>query len=338
MVTEDFWFKLFASCLVVRGYKESLIYDLERGGSYPLPNEYLDVLKKIQQSELNDFKAISEYSSNEIDGFTKNFLDEELAFLTRQPNNFPEINFDWDSPYLITNAIIQIDLNSNYDLTKLIIQLNSLGCQAIQLRIETVVNIHKLEYYMSLFNNSRIRFVELLTPFNINISKDLYLELISNYPRLAALKIYKSKENLAVQHDDLFFCNKLFYISKGIDQINEKAKQENFRFNITSYSEAQKYNLGLNRKVCISKEGNIKNFLSHEKVYGNINKNKIIDVINKIEFQAIWFISNDLIEKCKDCQYRYCCSSNSEINKKDGCFHKTETCDFDPYKNKWNFK
>ncbi len=338
MITEDSWFKLFASCVIVRGYNESLIYDLERSVSYPIANEYLDILKKIQQSKLNEFKATSEYDTNEINSFIQVFLDEELAFLTKQPNNFPDINFDWDSPYLITNAIIQIDLNSNYDLSKLITQLNSLGCQAVQLRIETVVNIHRLEYYMSLFNNSRIRLVELLTPFNINISKDVYLELINNYPRLGALKIYKSKENLAVQHDDPFFCNKLFYISKSLDQINENAKQENFKFNIKSYSEAQKYNLGLNRKVCISKEGDIKNFLSHKRIYGNINKNKIMDIVNKIEFQKIWFISNDLIEKCKDCQYRYCCLSNSDINEKNEHFHKTETCDFDPYKNKWNSK
>jgi len=47
------------------------------------------------------------------------------------------------------------------------------------------------------------------------------------------------------------------------------------------------------------------------------------------------FISNDIIEKCKDCQYRYMCLSNSDIEEKAGKFHKINSCTFNPYENKW---
>lgn len=338
MDKENIWFKLFASCIVVKGNKESLIYDLERHASYPISNEYANILNEIQQSELNRFKAKSKYSSNEIDNFIGIFIDEELAFLTDSPKHFTNLDLVWESPHLITNAIIQLDDNSTYSMEDIVKQLNNIGCQAIQLRIESKASIRKLEYYVSLFDNSGVRYIELLISRNQKISRSSFFKLISAYPRVGSIKIYNSKEDLVVKDKDKFYNNKLFYLSKSLDQIKEKAIQENFRYNITIFSEAQNYNIGLNRKVAITNDGYIKNFLSHKITFGNINEVKIKDIVSKENFQKFWYVSNDVIEKCKDCQYRYCCPSNTEIKIKNERYYKTESCDFDPYKNVWNFQ
>ena len=49
------YFKLYASCVVVNGYSESLIYDLERNESYLLPNGFLKPLNNLQKTKFRKF-------------------------------------------------------------------------------------------------------------------------------------------------------------------------------------------------------------------------------------------------------------------------------------------
>lgn len=337
MKSTKIWFKLFASCIIVDGYNESLIYDLERSTSYILPKGYSFFLKELQKVDIDTFKENSTNKSVEIDNFINKFLREEIGFTTDDPKPFTNIELTWKSPYLITNAIIQITNDVNYDVIGVFDQLDKLGCQAIQLRIESNMNIDIISGYLSKFNKSRIRFIELIIPFNEKVNEKSYFELMCKYPRIGSIKIYNAIEDLIIKNEDKFYNNKLIYLTKNINQINEVIRRENFRYNIPAFTEAQNHNIGLNRKVCITKNGDIKNHLSHKKKFGNINKDKIGDIVSHEKFQKTWFISNDLIEKCKDCQYRYTCVSNSDIKVKNKLYSKIELCGFDPYLNHWNF-
>ena len=59
------------------------------------------------------------------------------------------------------------------------------------------------------------------------------------------------------------------------------------------------------------------------------------EVVSKRNFQEKWFISNDNIVKCCDCQFRYSCVSNSDILTKKGKYYKKSTCKFNPSTNEW---
>ena len=85
----------------------------------------------------------------------------------------------------------------------------------------------------------------------------------------------------------------------------------------------------------ITKNGAVKNYLNHKKEFGNVKNQKIKDIVNTDKFRQLWEISNDKIEKCKDCQFRYCCESNSDIIYKNKLLFKTNLCLFDPYINEW---
>lgn len=111
-----------------------------------------------------------------------------------------------------------------------------------------------------------------------------------------------------------------------------------YRFFITihpQWAKTLEFNVGLNRKLTIDSRGKVKNFFSHQTVFGDVRENSLHDVLSKDEFQAKWRITNDMIEKCKDCQYRYMCLSNSDIVQKNNKYYKLNSCDFNPYKNKW---
>lgn len=125
-------FKLFASCIIVNGFKESLIYDLERNTNYILPNDIAPILDELQKKSTGLEK---EY----IKHFANQFIKEEIAFFTENVDAFLDLDLTWNSPFEITNAIIEYDQDSNYNLKDTINQLSSIGCQAIQFRINTKI-------------------------------------------------------------------------------------------------------------------------------------------------------------------------------------------------------
>lgn len=93
------------------------------------------------------------------------------------------------------------------------------------------------------------------------------------------------------------------------------------------FCEAKNHNLGLNRKICVCENGDIKNYPTHTTVFGNVNTTKLSSILKNKEFTEVWDICNDRIEKCKFCKYRYCCVSNTEVVVFKGLFYKKEYCD-----------
>jgi len=148
--------------------------------------------------------------------------------------------------------------------------------------------------------------------------------------------IYGAPNDTIIQPENVLTNKKIIHFKKDIRiDPKEMIKVERFGTNIESFTEAQRHNLGLNRKVCIDRNGEIKNYLSHNTSFGNIKKDKIKDVILKSEFQKKWLITNDRIETCNTCQYRYACVSNSDIKKENNKYYKIDTCNFDPSSNNW---
>lgn len=76
-------------------------------------------------------------------------------------------------------------------------------------------------------------------------------------------------------------------------------------------------------------------YLEHESIHGNFNSKSITELIDDRDFTRKWFVSNDSIDICKDCQFRYICFDNSDIEFTGVSWKKVNQCQFDPYTNKW---
>jgi SPASM domain peptide maturase of grasp-with-spasm system len=335
MKENKLWFKLFSNCVIVKGEKESLIYDLGRNTNYPIPNFLIEVLKKLQSLPLSEYKKETK-NETDVEVFVRQFVDEEIAFLTTTPELFPNLNLVWESPHSITNAILEIKKNSKFKISNVFKQLEEIGCQAIQLRIKFTIKLETITRYLAFLNNTRINCIDLLIPFDPKITLEELNNLIVKFPRIRAIILFSSKKNLVVSHDDILLNRRIIYLKKSLfKNNNEVINKNNFLYNIPAFTESLVYNLGLNRKVCITSEGLIKNYLNHTAVFGNVERDLIKSVINQPEFQYKWNISNDKIERCKDCQFRFSCESNSDIYSKNNKFYKKDYCSFDPHNNKW---
>lgn len=326
---------MFACCQLVFGRSKSLVYDLQRKGFYSLSNDAYSILKMSENLDIASIKAFYNDKDSFIDDFFNQFIEAEMGFYTNEPTSFPNIDFTWYSPNVITNSIIEIDNYSQFDFEYAIKQLDDLACKAVQIRFLNFITIDVINGYLSVFKTSRIKHIELLIPFVSESFRNEYYEIMVNDPRLYRIMVYSSPK------DQLIFSNRiqgkaLIEFEKDIRiNINETIKLERFSTNIELFSEAQAYNLGLNRKVCINKEGEIKNYLTHKSSFGNIMNTDVKNVIESKEFIKKWDVSNDDIEICKDCQYRYTCVSNSDIIEIKGKYYKEEICGFDPFTNNW---
>lgn len=335
MNSKDIRFKLFTNCVLVDGNVESLIYDLGRQSSYPIANSFASILQELENLNMKDFKK--KYEHLGIDEFINQFIEEELAFFTNNHLSFPDLNLEWDSPYLITNAILQVDESNGFNLRRIIQQISDIGCQAVELRIEYDIQPHQISEILSYFKHTRIDCIDFYIPSNKSLSKQFFFDLILLHPRIRFLYNYSSSKDEVILSDDVLFDGKIIYSTKNIlTDHTEVIQTQKFVFNVQSFSEAQNHNLGLNRKVSINKNGVVKNYLTHSESYGIVDQNNLLEIIKSEKFQEKWSISNSKIEKCKDCQYRFCCVSNSDIYSEENKLYKSSTCNFDPYSNKWN--
>lgn len=322
------WFSFFSNCFLVTGHAESLIYDTDRNDFYKIPNRYIQILN---DTKIKDLEYLKRDYGQSIVLFLDQFVSKELGFYTDEPNLFKPIDLKWESPYVLNNAVLEVSKFNFLKIISAIKELDKLGCIGFQIRFIEKLSVSKIEKILKSLNCSRIKYVEILYPFSNLINYESFRKLINNYPRIIAIKIFGAPKFKVTSEP------KLILFSKDIlSNEHEIISPKRFVTELGLFSEAQSFNIGLNRKISINRKGEIMNYLTHSKVMGIIGDDKLEDVVSKPSFQRLWDISNDKIEKCSSCQYRYTCVSNSDIKKIKGKYFKLNTCDFNPINNQWN--
>ena len=323
------WFKLFSSCIIVNGASQDLIYDLERNEFYDIPHPISQVLG---DAEHMSFVELQDVHGEAVGGILQQFEAMELGFFTDTPERFPKLDLVWDSPYKVTNAIIEIDADVSY-VKQALNELDALGTIGFQFRFLQYVCAGELKDILALFSGSRAKFIELILPFDASHESKELEDLWDRFPRIISVKFYGSPEEDIVSLDGR---RKILYSTKDIiANPVEIIDPAYFITGVPLFAEAQKHNLGLNRKVGIDRHGRIKNYPDHANHFGYVGQVNICDVIRNEDFTRPWFVSNDQVEICKDCQYRYTCVSNSPLKMEAGKIQKISMCNFNPYENKW---
>jgi hypothetical protein len=114
-VNSNLYLKLFACCHIVEGSTNFVIVDPQRSDLFRLETKYLKYLVQLGQIPFHDLKE--KFRKNRIFQELVDFLlENELAFWTETPLDFPEINTELDEPFKIKDAIIDLDRNSNFSV------------------------------------------------------------------------------------------------------------------------------------------------------------------------------------------------------------------------------
>ena len=325
------YFLLFDCCKLVKGVSNSIIMDLQRGEYLRIPNILYEILNQnLKENSIDNLKKIYNHEFDQgIEKYVDYLVKEEFGFLTDEPNLFPKSNLDFKSPFKIISSVVCIDKYSNFSVNDILSQLTKLGCQIIQIRVYNFLNLNILLKNLEKFGNSIFNLVELFIPYSNSINFKVIQDFLTKYPAFKIIVHSINSDNILSKKK--CYENYSLKLTKKIinSETREIYEKEFFQSNSKFYYEALQFNIGLNRKVCVDTDGSVKNYINHTKTYGNILDTSLKDIIERDDFQYKWSISNDKIEKCKECQYRYMCLSNSDIIQKDNKFYKKEYCSFE---------
>jgi len=340
MINENQYFLLYSNCIPVKGAKRSIICDLQLGRIKYIPNLLYDVLMHTIQNKISEIKKIFQNEiDNGIDTYFENLSKNGWGFYIEDSNNFPLLDLNWSYPGAISNAILDINPFSNYDITNVINQLSNLGCSALQVRFYKTVEIDELEKIILACNNTVIRFIEIVFQYDEIINEDILLSLFKKNYRVRSYIITNAPFEKEYQFGENIETILIRY-KKNIINSHHNCGEicfQNFAVNIGAFREAINFNSCLNRKIGIDAKGAIKNCPSMPYSFGNINSVKIKDVLSNEDFKKIWNVTKDQITTCSDCEYRYICTDcRAYYLDNNNPFSKPLKCNYDPYTTNWH--
>lgn len=298
------YFKLFAFCKAVRGKEKSIVCNLQKAKIKFIPNSMYEVILLLESKPFDEVKSMfTDEHLNTFIEYIDFLLKNNLGFFTTEPERFPALNENWNTPEFINNAIFEYRF-TNYDILQVIEQLNNLLCKHVELRIidYAKANFGELSDILQKFEDTTIRSISLIFSDCQNISDADIKLLIAKTKKISALIFYSASLQKTTIDDDVA----IQYIQEDFAVIKSKEFPiDKYIINIDYFMEALQFNPYYNKKICISEEGNIKNCLKHQAHFGNISTSDMQQIIQGNQFQKLWFASHDKIIDIKDSELRY---------------------------------
>jgi SPASM domain peptide maturase of grasp-with-spasm system len=340
-MTSDRKFKMYACCHPVKGFQRSIIYDLQRNSFRFIPNILCEILQRDDGNKT--VSEIKKQYNNEAD----RIIDEYFSFLIREEyiyfidepevGRFPNIDLSFKWPGVISFATIVIGGSDCRNLTSTLDEISNLGCRDLQLIYSKNVPLSRITTDLTLLSESAFRSIELITPYDSSFLESETSALVNTFRRIAFWLIHSAPETKRTQEpyhgvQEVIYSNKIYdpYLMQTFEN------ETSFNLNIKLFTEAHHHHTYYNGKICIDENGDIKNSLPNNKIYGNIYKSSLNEIILKAEIPLFWNVRKDETKICRDCEYRYMCMDNRlPAKNEDGTWgHETE-CLYNPYIAQW---
>jgi SPASM domain peptide maturase of grasp-with-spasm system len=333
-------FQLSACCIPVRGARRSTLCDVQRQAYCFIPNGLYEILTAHRGKFVDEIKTIFDHGfDDEIDGYFEFLIQNEFGFWCDEPESFPTLDLRWETPELITNAIIDVGATSCHDFGSLFAQLDDLGCKALQLRFFRSVAMAELDEVLEKTASGRLRSIDLLAPYRDGWTLDRLQELSARHQRLANAQVHSAPSTETRQVGDglqIGLQIGLFSQRVGSSDHCGEVHPGYFVTNLSVFTEAQRFNTCLNRKLSIDECGEIRNCPSLPTSFGNARETSLHSALAKQGFRDLWEINKDQIETCKDCEFRYICTDcRAFITDPADRLSKPSKCTYDPYSASW---
>lgn len=336
-MSEDQFIYLYSCCLITKGHYRSVIYDIQRNTFDFIPNSLYNILDLSRKYNIRQLKCKFCQNDEDIDIFFEyiEFLLEKeyIFFLTKeQMKNFPKLNLKWDYPAFIIDSIIEL---GNYNVVKPIQELTELGCKHLEIRDFNKTPIETYYLIANEIKNTRISSIHFNISFQEAITESSLTQFCLDYFHVQELIVFNAPCTKIVP---LSIPTYFLYTEEKVHNNSHCGRilPKSFRINLKTFTESQKHNTCLNRKISIDAEGNIKNCPSMTKSYGNIRDTTLREAIEKQGFKDVWYIHKDQIEVCKDCEFRYICTDcRAYIQDPNNIYSKPAKCSYNPYTATW---
>jgi SPASM domain peptide maturase of grasp-with-spasm system len=300
-------FNLYSHCKPVKGSKRAVICDLQRNIIQPIP---LILYNYLGQSGAGTYgllpENVSQHERNAVEVFISFLYHNEFGFYSQRLIGEAYVDdFEVEDSSIITNAIVDFTLVSPHTLESIVLQLNELGCKALELRYYYSLAMSDFVRALEITAASSLEKIEVCLENSVDFKLERIISLRETYPKLTKVTLSNSSENVIYKHDDLVVITTTEIIRSEIKcgvtgELYCIAEKQLFL-------ESQRHNNCLYKKVSVDKEGHIKNCPSMKEHYGHILDTTLASAIQRDGFQKYWDITKDSIEVCSVCELRYVC-------------------------------
>ena len=329
-------FRLFASVVPVRGARRSTLCDLQRESVRLIPNGLYEILTLHRGKTVAEVQAAYENRfDREIEEYFEFLLREEMGFWCDDPDAFPDLDLSWEGPELVTNAVIDVDASSDHPFAALFAQLDDLGCKALQLRYFRPCAPEEAHAVLSLLRYGRLRAAELLAPWSDAWTDRALEALCAEHPRLSGVVLHSAPETRNGRS------------AGGAALLHRRERVESaahcgfvspayFVVNMAAFTEAQRHNSCLNRKIAVDAAGEIRNCPAMPRSFGNAREVSLHSALLREGFRELWEVNKDQVEVCRECEFRYVCTDcRAFVRDPADRFSKPSRCAYDPYTATW---
>jgi SPASM domain peptide maturase of grasp-with-spasm system len=212
-----------------------------------------------------------------------------------------------------------------------------LGSQAIQVRWFCPVGPDELHRVLEAMAHGRLRSVELLLPHGPEWTDERLQEVCLKHQRVMAVTVHSAPETRMERIGGLG--TMIFHRAERVDGHAHcgAVAPEWFVSQMESFTEARAFNSCLNRKLSVDAEGEIRNCPSLPRSFGNAAVTPLAHALAHPEFRALWGITKDQVETCRDCEFRYVCTDcRAWVRDPSDPRSKPAKCTYDPYQARWN--
>lgn len=343
---KDLYIIISSSCKLTQGKFRSVIVDYDREEVYYIDNEFAKILSMLNGKTLRflEDKMDDRESINNLYDFLDFLEEKEIIFFTSTPQYFPKRKDSIkETPSILDNLIIEINSNIwNIKLEKCILQeISNCLVSDLQIRIVSIVDYNFLYRLLNKIEGTGVKYIELICSINHISSIEVAKNLLQEVPLLSNVYIFECEE---YSHQSINSTSKTEKITFGDifllkDRYNHKESCGIINLHTLDFSGIDSYNLlkikngCLYKKASIDCNGYIHNCPSIEKKWGNVLDNDLKTVVLSDNFSQCWNIHKDLIDECKDCELRYCCTdcrANVEI------YSKPRLCQYNIKKGVWH--
>ncbi len=337
------YFNLFSNCIIADGINRSLIMDLQRNKSYPIPNSMLNVInflkiKNTYESTILNFGIENKYIIDEyIDFLIANelgfFLDEDEFSL------FLDLDKTIKFPAHVTNIVIELSEFTIQFYDRIIKSIDDIIVQNIQLISYETIKFNELSKLLEKLKKCELKSVELVLKYSQELidSINQFDDVINDVTSIIFHSVPKE-----INNDLDFITFEIIYTNEKIDGFKYcgVVKMEDFNVNQKKVLESISHNSCLNKKLSIDKDGNIKNCPSMPQSFGNIKDTTLEEALSHKDFKKYWNVNKDMIAVCKDCEFRHICTDCRAYTERtdfegDIDLSKPLKCGYNPYTNYW---
>jgi hypothetical protein len=319
------YFKIYAHCVLVEGSECSLIIDFYH-------KKYLKVSSPVGiflKENMNDFQVDEDLQYVEQqDNLLFNVIDvlykNGMGFFASSPGEFKSIDVSCDeSPDIINNAIIEIE-EIEFELHKKVFEdLNVLLCKYIEVWFSEKCTFCDIAALVNGWNSSVLRgarvFVDAIKMNTEELFKFNNLQQLSG-GKIDEIVLY----NCMVRPVNLN--STIIYTKSDLSNLNYQGNKYNkIVMEMSFFVESKNRNPFYYKKICIDREGNIKNFLANNEIFGNIKTDSLNNICLSPNFQRLWYATTDKIVDIKDSPMRYCYSITDDLIPLENGYFKMKT-------------